>query len=199
MSRSRSLSTAGNPPEALHVDLATGLLEGVRFVESPHQGERPPGHEIELVVIHGISLPPGEFGGPWIEDLFLGRLDPSGHPFFRDLGDLRVSAHLLIRRSGSLVQYVPFHRRAWHAGESNWRGRPDCNDFSIGIELEGAAPWPYEGRQYDTLAAVLRALAAAYPALALPDRLVSHAEVSPGRKRDPWEHFDWPRLRSLLA
>ena len=180
------------------VDPARGLLAGARQVSSPHHGERPAGSRIELVVIHGISLPPDRFGGPWIDDLFCGRLDPDAHPYFATLRGLRVSAHLLVRRDGSVTQYVPFHRRAWHAGVSSWQGRTECNDFSIGIEVEGSPYVPYEDAQYRTLAAVLRALAAAYPDLALPDCVTGHAEIAPARKADPWESFDWEELKNLL-
>ena len=183
----------------MEVDRATGLLAGVPYVPSPFQNERPEGAEVELVVIHGISLPPGEFGGPWVERLFLGRLPPEAHPFFADIRALRVSAHLLVRRSGRIIQYVPFHRRAWHAGASSWRGREGLNDVSIGIELEGADGIPYEGAQYRAAAAAVAALAAAWPRLAEPDRLVSHADVAPGRKTDPWASFDWERFRRLIG
>ena len=183
----------------MEVDRATGLLRGVRYVPSPHQDARPPGAEIELLVIHGISLPPGEFGGPWIERLFLARLPPEGHPYFAEIQGLRASTHLLVRRSGRIVQYVPFHRRAWHAGASSWRGRERVNDFSVGIEIEGADGIPYEAAQYRAAAAAVRALAAAYPALAGDDRIVSHADVAPERKADPWPSFDWERFRRLVA
>ncbi len=182
----------------MRVDRATGWLEGAWPLPSPHWNARPAGAEIELVVVHGISLPPGRFGGPSIGRLFLGRLDPEAHPYFRDVAGRRLSAHLLVRRSGAVVQFVPFHLRAWHAGESAWRGRTGCNDFSVGIEVEGAAGVPYEGGQYRALAAAMAALADAYPALG-PDRVVGHADVAPGRKADPWDSFDWPRLRRLLA
>lgn len=181
----------------MEVDGATGLLRGVRYVPSPHQDARPEGAEVELVVIHGISLPPGEFGGPWVERLFLGTLSPEEHPFFAGLRGLRVSAHLLVRRSGRLVQYVPFHRRAFHAGVSSWQGRERVNDFSVGIEIEGADGIPYEAAQYRAAAAALAALAAAYPALD-DDRIVSHADVAPGRKTDPWPSFAWQRFRQLV-
>jgi N-acetyl-anhydromuramoyl-L-alanine amidase len=183
----------------MEVDRATGLLAGVRSVPSPFQNERPAGAGVELVVIHGISLPPGDFGGPWIERLFLGRLSAEAHPFFAGLQALRVSAHLLVRRSGRIVQYVPLHRRAWHAGTSSWRGREGVNDFSIGIELEGAEGIPYEGAQYRAAAAAVAAVAAVWPRLAEPDRLVGHADVAPGRKTDPWPSFDWERFRRLIA
>ena len=182
----------------MEVDRETGLLRGARFVPSPNQDERPEGAEIDLVVVHGISLPPGEFGGPWIERLFLGRLPAEAHPFFETIRELRVSAHLLIRRSGALVQYVPFHRRAWHAGESRWEGRERCNDFSVGIELEGADDLPYEGAQYRALAEAVAALAAAWPAIT-PERVVGHSDVAPGRKTDPGPRFDRERLGELLA
>lgn len=180
------------------MDVVRGLLDGVRFVPSPHQEARPPGAAVELVVLHGISLPPHRYGGPWIEDLFLGRLDPAAHPYFATVAGLRVAPHLLVRRDGAVTQYVPFHRRAWHAGVSSWRGRPDCNDYSVGIELEGSERHPYTPAQYRRLAGVLRALAAAYPRLRLADGVVGHADVAPGRKTDPWDSFDWPRLRHRL-
>ena len=182
----------------MQVDRATGLLRGARFAASPHQNARPEGAGIELVVIHGISLPPGSFGGPWIERLFLGRLAAEAHPSFADLHGLRVSAHLLVRRSGRIVQYVPLHRRAWHAGVSAWHGREGVNDFSVGIELEGAEGLPYEGAQYRAVAAAVAALAAVHPAID-DERVVAHADVSPARKIDPWASFDWPRFRRLVA
>ncbi|HMB52439.1 MAG TPA: 1,6-anhydro-N-acetylmuramyl-L-alanine amidase AmpD [Thermoanaerobaculia bacterium] len=182
----------------MRVDSATGLLTATPHHPSPFQEARPEGVEIELVVVHGISLPPDEFGGRWVDDLFLGRLDPTAHPYFAGIENPRVSAHLFIRRSGAVVQYVPFHRRAWHAGVSEWKGQSGVNDFSVGIEVEGSAAWPYAGAQYRRLAAVLRALAAAYPAIDLEDGVVGHADVAPGRKSDPWPTFDWPRLRRLL-
>jgi len=178
----------------MEVDRETGLLRGVRFVPSPHQDDRPEGTDVDLVVVHGISLPPGELGGPWIERLILGRLPPEEHPYFAAIRDLRVAAHLLIRRSGAVVQYVPFHRRAWHAGTSAWEGQERCNDYSIGIELEGSDDLPYEGAQYRALAAALAALRGEYPAIT-PDRLVGHSDIAPGRKTDPGPLFDWERVR----
>jgi AmpD protein len=182
----------------MEIDRGTGRIVGVRYVGSPNQDERPAGVEPELVVVHGISLPPGAFGGPWIDRLFTNALDPGAHPYFREVADLRVSAHVLIRRDGELVQYVPFHRRAWHAGISSWQGRERVNDFSIGVELEGTDDFPYEDAQYERLATLVRALAATYPAIA-PDRLVGHCDVAPGRKSDPGPAFDWPRLHALLG
>ena len=180
------------------VDTATGLLEGVPFQPSPHCDERPAAAAVELLVIHGISLPPGEFGGPWIEQLFLGRLPADAHPYFREVAPLKVSAHLLIRRDGSLVQFVPFGKRAWHAGASCFQGREACNDFSVGVELEGADDVAYEPAQYATLAGVAAALMQAYPGIAA-SRIVGHSDVAPGRKTDPGPAFDWARFRDILA
>ncbi len=179
------------------VDPATGLLEGARQLPSPNCDERPEGTAIELIVIHGISLPPGEFGGPWIDHLFTNSLDPDAHPYFRQIHSLRVSAHLLIRRDGAPVQYVPFHRRAWHAGISCWGGRERCNDFAIGIELEGSDETPYTPAQYRALAEVIKALWATYPGLT-PAALAGHSDVAPGRKTDPGPAFDWQRLLAAL-
>ena len=183
---------------AMQIDLNRGLLEGVELRHSPHCDARPPGTVIDLLVLHGISLPPGEFGGPWIDALFTTGLDPNAHPYFASIAQLQVSAHLLIRRNGTVQQYVPFHQRAWHAGESCFSGRQRCNDFSIGIELEGTDHVPYSDAQYTQLARVIPALRTAYPALS-PDRLVGHADIAPGRKTDPGPAFDWPRLRQLLG
>jgi AmpD protein len=182
---------------ALRVDPATGLLSGARYVPSPNRDERPPGQRPELVIVHGISLPPGEFGGPWIEQLFTNALSPAGHPYFAAIAGQRVSAHVLIRRDGTFVQFVPFHLRAWHAGASSWRGRERCNDFAIGIELEGTDATPYEDAQYGALAALVAALIRAYPTLGA-DAVAGHEDVAPGRKTDPGPAFEWPRFRALL-
>ena len=179
------------------IDAATGLIVGVRQVLSPHCDARPPGIKPELLVVHGISLPPGEFGGPWIDRLFTGALPPEAHPYFRQIAGLRASAHALIRRDGEIVQYVPFSERAWHAGQSVYRGRANCNDFSIGIELEGTDDAPYTDAQYRQLTALVRALIATYPSLS-DEHLVGHSDVAPGRKTDPGVAFDWPRLRAAL-
>jgi AmpD protein len=181
----------------LRVDVATGLLPEVRQVLSPHFDARPPGVLPELIVVHGISLPPGEFGGPWIDRLFAGNLPPDAHPFFRGLAGARLSSHLLIRRSGELVQYVPLHERAWHAGVSQYQGRAACNDFSIGIELEGVDDQPYEDEQYRELVSVTQALLGALPSLS-KERIVGHSDIAPGRKTDPGAAFDWPRFRASL-
>ncbi|MBV6422939.1 MAG: 1,6-anhydro-N-acetylmuramyl-L-alanine amidase AmpD [Steroidobacteraceae bacterium] len=182
----------------LDIDGATGLLQGVRQVLSPHCDARPGGAVPELVVVHGISLPPGEYGGPWIDALFTGGLPPGRHPYFASIQGLRVSSHVLVRRDGSLTQFVPFGERAWHAGASAYCGRAACNDFSIGIELEGTDDEPYEAAQYTALATLIRALLATYPTLSR-ERLVGHSDIAPGRKTDPGAAFDWPRLRALLA
>jgi AmpD protein len=179
------------------IDAVTGLVLGAREVLSPHFDARPAGTGIDLIVIHGISLPPGEFGGPWIDRLFTGHLPPEAHPFFATIAGARVSAHALIRRDGEIVQYVPFTQRAWHAGKSEYCGRVACNDFSVGIELEGTDETPYEAAQYDSLAALIKALLAAYPSLSR-ERIVGHSDIAPGRKTDPGPSFDWARLRGSL-
>lgn len=167
----------------------------MKVVESPNSDERPPGVEVSLVVLHCISLPPGEYGGDAIERLFTNRLDPAAHPYFRDIAALRVSAHFLIRRDGETLQFVPVERRAWHAGASSWRGRGRCNDFSIGIELEGDGHAPFEDAQYAALAALLARLRATLP---LRD-IAAHSDIAPGRKTDPGAAFDWPRLLASLS
>ena len=182
----------------MKIDPATGWMPRVRRVPSPHCDDRPAGVAPELVVVHGISLPPGEFGGGDIERLFAGTLDCDAHPYYARLRGVRVSAHALIRRGGTLLQFVPFHRRAWHAGESVWRGRARCNDFSIGIELEGADDVPYAAAQMRALAALIRALCTAYPSLD-PARVVGHSDIAPGRRTDPGPAFDWALLRRLLG
>jgi N-acetyl-anhydromuramoyl-L-alanine amidase len=167
----------------------------MRIVDSPNQDERPPGTEISLVVLHSISLPPGDYAGDSIERLFTNCLDPQAHPYFREICGLKVSAHFLVRRDGSMVQFVPAERRAWHAGASSWRGRSRCNDFSIGIELEGAEHDAFEPAQYAALVSLLKKLQQTFP---LRD-VAAHSDVAPGRKTDPGAHFDWPRLLAALA
>jgi len=181
-----------------NIDTATGLLVGQRQVLSPHCDARPTGCGPELIVVHGISLPPGEFGGPWVDRLFTGHLPPHVHPSFEPIATLKVSAHVLIDRRGGLTQYVPFPARAWHAGRSSYRGREACNDFSIGIELEGTDEVAYTSAQYVSLTGLIRALCAAYPTLS-PERVVGHSDIAPGRKTDPGLSFDWARLRGSLV
>lgn len=183
---------------SLHIDRESGLLREARQVHSPNFDERPDNPEPELLVIHNISLPPQQFGGPWIDDLFCNRLDPNAHPYFAEIHQLQVSSHVLIRRDGELVQYVPFHQRAWHAGASSFEGRERCNDFSIGIELEGADEIPYEEIQYVTLAELITALEQAYPTLSRK-RMVGHSDIAPERKTDPGPAFDWDELYVKLT
>jgi AmpD protein len=182
----------------LQVDLDSGWMSGVRQIASPNHDARPPGVEADLIVIHGISLPPGEFGGPWIDRLFTNSLPADVHPYFAEIISLRASSHMLVTRDGAVTQYVGFTERAWHAGKSIYQGREACNDFSIGVELEGTDTLPYEPVQYGALAEIVAALCAAYPRLS-PDRLVGHSDIAPGRKTDPGPTFDWPRARSLIA
>jgi len=162
----------------LEVDVDSGLLRGVRWVESPNRDARPAGCPLDLIVIHGISLPPGVYGGPWIDQLFTNRLDGDQHPYFDEVRALRVSSHVLLARDGGITQYVRFQDRAWHAGMSSYAGREACNDFSIGIELEGTDTSPYEDVQYRVLANLVAALLAAYPTLSL-DRITGHADIAP--------------------
>jgi N-acetyl-anhydromuramoyl-L-alanine amidase len=183
---------------SLKIDINTGLIEGVRFICSPNCDDRPPGSTVEVLVIHAISLPPGQFGGPEIEQLFCNTLDCDSHPYFREIEGLRVSAHVLIRRDGEIVQFVPLQARAWHAGESCCEGRTRVNDFSIGIELEGCDDQPFEAAQYQALCAVTGAIMRAYPAIT-PARIFGHSDIAPGRRTDPGPCFDWKRYRSALG
>ena len=193
----KSSGTIWTRIEPLHVERATGLLAGVRQVLSPHFDARPKDVAPDLIVVHGITLPPGEFGGPWIDHLFAGDLRPDAHPLLREHAALRVSAHAVIRRDGVITQYVPFGMRAWHAGVSEFQGRSGCNDFSIGIELEGTDEVPYTDAQYASLAALVMALLSAYPTLS-PERITGHSDIAPGRKTDPGLAFDWQRWRKYL-
>ena len=177
--------------------LDQGWMRAARRVESPNYGPRPPGAAPELLVIHNISLPPGQFGGDCIERLFTNCLDWDAHPFFAEIRGLRVSAHLLIRRNGELLQFVSFDDRAWHAGVSEFAGRDNCNDFSIGIELEGTDQLPYTDTQYQALAGVTAALFRAYPHMG-PERIAGHCDIAPGRKTDPGPAFDWQRYRGAI-
>lgn len=179
------------------LDTATGLWSNAQQLASPHFDARPT-DEVSLLVIHNISLPPGEFGGGFIDDLFLGRLDATAHPYFAGIAHLKVSAHACIFRDGRVTQYVPTTQRAWHAGESNHEGRARCNDFSIGIELEGTDDEPFTNAQYAALTALTKAILKVYLKIT-PKRIVGHSNIAPGRKTDPGPHFDWLRYRSSLV
>ena len=181
----------------MQIDKQSGLLVDVPYHCSPNQDARPDEHDIEGIVIHNISLPPGEFGSGWIDDLFLNQLDPAAHPYFATISALEVSSHVLIRRDGSVIQYVPFHQRAWHAGASNWDGKERCNDFTIGIELEGSDDQYFELEQYQQLARVVSSLCECYPNLNT-QQIKGHSDFSPGRKTDPGPYFDWEKLYTLL-
>lgn len=182
----------------MRVDPASHMVVGAKYVPSPNFDERPEGVPVSLVVVHNISLPPNEFGGPYIEQLFTNQLNPNEHPYFAEIADQKVSAHVLIRRDGELVQFVPFHRRAWHAGDSCYQGKDKCNDFSIGIELEGADDIPYEPEQYLVLSTLVDSLRMAYPSLT-KENIVGHSDVAPARKSDPGASFKWDYFRSQLA
>jgi len=172
-----------------------GWLRGVKRVASPNFDARPEGERVSLIVIHAISLPPDAFGGPGVIELFTNRLDPAAHPYYAGIHHLRVSSHFFIRRDGELIQCVPTEWRAWHAGVSQWRGRERCNDFSIGIELEGCDTQPFDERQYVALEALLRRLARRYPGC----DIAGHSDIAPGRKSDPGPFFDWARLGVSVA
>jgi AmpD protein len=180
------------------IDAAAGLIEPARQCPSRNQDARPDGSRPELLIVHGISLPPGKFGGQQIEQLFTNTLDWDSHPYFGEIRGLEVSAHLLIKRDGEVVQFVPFTQRAWHAGASTFRGRSCCNDYSIGIELEGTDEVAYEDRQYEALIGVSRVLIQAYPELSARE-MAAHSDIAPGRKTDPGPAFDWLRLYDGLS
>lgn len=187
-------AAAGAPPGRFTRAWHEGWWAHATPCPSPNHNERPAGTAVSLVVLHSISLPPGEFGGDAVQQLFCNQLDCDAHPYFERLRGLRVSAHFFVRRDGAVMQFVSCERRAWHAGVSRWRGRENCNDFSIGIEIEGLEGGLFEGAQYDSVARLLRALSRRY---ALAD-VTGHEHVAPGRKHDPGAGFDWPLLRRLL-
>ena len=174
----------------LQID-AAGRVAGATQVPSPNFDERPPGIDVTLIVVHGISLPPGRFGGNAIRRFFTNRLNPAGHPYFASIAGLRVSAHFLVHREGALLQFVACNARAWHEGASTFGDRSNCNDFSIGIELEGTDERPYTGAQYRMLSRLIEALGARYP---IRD-MAGHSDIAPGRKTDPGPCFDWRRIR----
>ncbi len=173
-------------------------LSQAEYLPSPNCDERPAGTTPDLLVIHCISLPPEEYGGPWISDLFLNRLDPTVHPYFGKIHQLKVSAHALVRRNGNVVQYVSLDRRAWHAGQSCFDGRENCNDYSIGIELEGSDRGTFTDAQYQSLARITQEIMSIYPAI-VPERITGHEHIAPGRKTDPGPGFDWKRYFASLG
>lgn len=181
----------------MQINKNTGLIEGIDYSPSPNADERPQDLPIDLIVIHSISLPPGQYGNQSIEQFFTNQLDASQHPYFSEIADMQVSAHLLITRDGRVIQFVPFHMRAWHAGVSNYCGREKCNDFSIGIELEGTDDTPFEEIQYVQLADVVNSLCRTYVSLT-DENITGHSDIAPGRKTDPGKYFDWAKLKQLL-
>ena len=180
----------------MKIKTKTGLLDECRQCPSPNKDSRPESTAIDLVVVHSISLPPGQYGGEEIEHFFQNKLNKNDHPYFAEIHEMQVSSHALIKRSGEIVQFVPFHERAWHAGQSNYNGRKQCNDFSIGIELEGTDTDSFEDEQYSQLTHLISTLKDAYPAIS--DNITGHSDISPGRKKDPGTGFDWKRLQTRL-
>lgn len=178
--------------------LVEGWLHPAVHIVSPNFNERPEVTDISLLVIHSISLPPGDYGGTAISQFFTNSLNPALHPYFESIADLTVSAHVLIARDGTVTQFVPFHKRAWHAGKSGFDGRENCNDFSIGIELEGTDTDVFTDAQYSALTAITRVIQQHYPAIT-PQRIAAHSAIAPGRKTDPGSGFDWPRFLDTLS
>lgn len=197
MTMHKTSSSESLLPAPLSINPATGLLIDKEFIESPNYDERTSIEDISLLVVHGISLPPNEFGGEGVKQLFTNQLDADEHPYYKEIEGLKVSAHAFIRRDGELIQFVPFHKRAWHAGVSCFDGREKCNDFSIGIELEGTDDLLYTESQYQVLALLIKAIRKAYPNIKR-ENLVGHSDIAPGRKTDPGEVFDWQKLQGLL-
>ncbi len=171
-------------------------IQGAKWCPSANYNDRP-SVDVNMLVIHNISLPPNQFGGSYIEEFFCNQLDCNAHPYFQQIKDLKVSAHLLIRRDGSVTQFVPFNKRAWHAGRSEFNGDKECNDFSIGIELEGSDDMPFDELQYTKLTQVTQAIMQTYPGI-IAERIVGHSDIAPGRKTDPGEYFEWEKYRSCL-
>lgn len=182
----------------MKIDPNTGLLEKVNYLCSPNQDHRPESQDVSLLVVHNISLPPGEYGNGEIQKFFLNQLNFTDHKYYSKISHLKVSCHLFIDRDGNIIQFVPFHKRAWHAGQSSFRGKTDCNNFSIGIELEGVDTEPFTTEQYDALITCSRAIMKAYPKITY-DNVVGHSDIAPGRKTDPGPSFDWSYYREHLA
>lgn len=181
----------------MKINKKTALIEDVEYIPSPNADERPTTNDPELIVVHNISLPPGKFGGDYISQLFTNRLNPDEHPYFQEIQSLKVSAHVLIHRDGQITQFVPFNKRAWHAGVSCYKDKQQCNDFSIGIELEGTDDVPYEAVQYQQLADMIKALRKCYTCIN-GDAITGHSDIAPERKTDPGPAFDWARLKQLI-
>jgi AmpD protein len=177
--------------------IVNGWLQSAKKIESPHFDLRPEKAEVSLLVIHNISLPPSQFEGHYVEDFFLGRLDSAIHPYFKDIASIRVSSHLYVRRNGDVIQFVPFNKRAWHSGVSCFNGQENCNDFSIGIELEGTDDIVYTDKQYQNLIEITSELQQAYP-LINKQSIKGHCDIAPGRKTDPGKSFDWNRFQAAL-
>ena len=182
----------------MQINPATHLIDEADYIPSPNMDNRPEGADINLLVIHSISLPPGEYGGDYIAQLFTNSLQANAHPYFQQIHQLEVSAHVLIKRDGSLIQFVPFNKRAWHAGKSCYQGNECCNDFSIGIELEGTDTDPFESKQYESLVELVKCLCRHYPSITT-QRIAGHSDIAPGRKTDPGSGFDWDKVSALLA
>ncbi len=182
----------------MKINKQTGLIEKVTYLPSPNMDPRPDGVDVDLLVIHAISLPPNQFSGDAVEKYFTNQLDFKSHPFYKQIAELKVSAHLFIRRDGHLQQFVPLHMRAWHAGVSEFANRTHCNDFSIGIELEGCDDLPFEPAQYQQIIAITKLVRELYPKITL-SRIVGHSDIAPGRKTDPGPHFDWNYYQGLLT
>ena len=182
----------------MQINQTSGLIEGVKYIASPNCSEFPDISAVDLLVIHCISLPPGQFGGAAIEQLFTNRLQAKEHPYYKSIADLKVSAHVLIRRDGELIQFVPFNKRAWHAGKSSFKERENCGDFSIGIELEGTDNTSFTEIQYSQLATLTQELLNIYPKI-VREHIVGHSDIAPGRKTDPGEQFNWQKYFALLG
>lgn len=182
----------------MNIDKSSGRLKEARQLQSPNSNDRPDESDISLMVVHGISLPPGQYGDDYIDQLFSNKLNPNDHPYFKEISHLKVSSHLLVRRDGEVVQYVPFHKRAWHAGVSQYKERKSCNDFSIGIEMEGEDNTAYTETQYQNLSEIIMSLIKTYPLLN-EQTIVGHCDIAPGRKTDPGEAFDWELLSRLIS
>lgn len=182
--------------EVVKFQVVDGVLQGARFIPSPNFNQRPELTDIQLIVIHNISLPPSQFGGGYIEQFFQNQLDWNAHPYFKTIEGMQVSTHLLILRSGDVLQFVNFKDRAWHAGRSTYLAQKECNDYSIGIELEGSDDTDFEEQQYHTLAEVVKTLQCAYPHI--KQHIAGHSDIAPGRKTDPGPHFKWQYFREML-